>query len=117
MRRVHDHKESPAESTGTPVTGAGGQKKVGTRKRKASASPPAPAAQRPKALPFVEQNVQAMYFPTTGYLPGSIYDVEPIHRNQAMPQWTQQRPLMANQMDMIHQDAELHRLSAEAQRR
>jgi hypothetical protein len=99
------------------MTGAGGQKKAGTRKRKASASPPAPAAQRPKALPLVQQNVQAMYYPTQEYLPGSIYDVERIHRNQAMPQWTHQRSLMAKQLDMINQDAELRRLSAEAQRR
>lgn len=117
MKRVHDHKESPAESTGSPMTGADSQKKGGNRKRKASASPPAPAAQRPKATSSMQQNVQAMYYPTPGYLPGSIYDVEPNHRNHAMPLWSTQRSLMAKQMDMLQQDAELRRMTAEARRR
>ena len=117
MKRVHDHKGSPAESTGSPMAGGDGQKKAGGRKRKASASPQAPAAQRPKTLPLPPQNVQAVYYPTPGYHPGPMYDMEPTHGDQVMPQWTSQRSLTPKQMDMLRQDAELRRLSAGAPRR
>ena len=109
MKRVHDHKEDLAEPSGSPFTGLDGQKKAGSRKRKPSHSPPAPAAQRPKAMPVTSQHVSAMYYPTAGYVPQSIYDAS---------QWTTTNPLVAKQMDFIHgQDAELRRLSAHAQRR
>ena len=108
MKRVHDHKEDLADQTGSPFSGADGQKKAGSRKRKPSNSPPAPAAQRPKAMPVTSQHAAGMYYPTTGYIPQSIYDAS---------QWTNQDSMMARPMDFVHgQSAELRRMSAHAQR-
>lgn len=109
MKRVHDHKEDLADHAGSTMMGAEGQKKAGARKRKPSNSPPAPAAQRPKAMPLPSQHAQAMFYRTPGYGPQSVYDAS---------QWTNQSALLAKQMDIAQrQTAEPRRFSAHAQRR
>ena len=135
MKRVHDHKEEPASSTGSPVLGAEGQKKAGGRKRKASAPLVEPVAQRQKAMPVSQPQPQVTYQPTPGYFPQSVYDAEPFqqrnHHKQRIlyHQWASQRELLAKQMDFVQSPddedhlyrlsqnlEEFRRLSAEARR-
>ncbi|KAK5136534.1 hypothetical protein LTR08_002878 [Meristemomyces frigidus] len=76
MKRVHDHKEEPVATTGSPALGdLQGQRKVGGRKRKASAPLPAePVAQRQRFVQSPQQPLEVapvIPLPQGGYQMGA----------------------------------------------
>lgn len=97
MKRVHDYKEDPADVVRSPTMGIDGQKKAGSRKRKASTPTEEPTAQRQKNMLLAPQNAQAIYYPSPGYVPQSMYDAEPIPRNQAISQWAHNQAFYQSQ--------------------
>ena len=136
MKRVHDFKEEPTSSTGSPdVAGIDMQgPKRGGRKRKASSPTTSePAAQRQRTMvlpPQQPQQPQVVHLPPSGYHQGPFHGhVQPqfVHAapeqvRQRMQQrqrviysqWANQRELLARQMDFVtspDDEANLSRLS------
>ena len=127
MKRVHDYKEDPASSTGSPVLGGESQGPKKSRKRKASVSPtvePAPQRQRTMSLP--QEQLQATsairvgYQQSPEYFQAEMYEPEQYrgdhHRQKILySQWANQRELLARQIEVVHSPDDVDRFTQNVQ--